>query len=95
VKNIDSKSTEQSLPKNATDVVKTKNTVSDCELIAKKHIRQEYPLTKWSKRQMAAKIRTERDRKFENIKMINENITRAAEVIKVHNMCPLYDLYCD
>jgi len=90
VKNIDSKSTEQSLSTNVTAVIKTNNTVSDCVLLAKKHIRHEYPLTKWSKRQRAAKIRTERDSKFENIKRINEKITLGAEVIKVHNMCALY-----
>lgn len=84
VKNIDSKLTEQSLPKNVTDVVKTNKTVSDRELLAKKRVRQEYPLTKWSKREMAAKIRTERNRKFENIKMTNDKITRGAEVIKVY-----------
>lgn len=98
VKNIDSKLTEQSLPKNVTDDVKTNSTVSDSVLLAKKHIRHEYPLTKWSKRQMAAKIRTERDSKFENIKRINEKITRGAEVIKVHIICVHYmiaDLYCD
>jgi len=58
--------------------------VSDCELLAKKRVRHDYPLTKWSKRERAAKIRTERDRKFENIKRINEKIPRGAEVIKVH-----------
>lgn len=84
VKNIDSKLTEQSLPKNITDVVKTNKTVSDRELLAKKRVRKEYPLTKWSKREMAAKIRTERNRKFENIKMTNEKIKRGAEFIKVY-----------
>lgn len=93
VKNNDSKSTEQSLPNHITNVVETNKTVSDCESLPKNRVRHEYPLTKWSKREIAAKIRTERDRKFENIKRINEKITRGAEFIKVHNT--IAELYCD
>ncbi|XP_022175737.1 uncharacterized protein LOC111037460 [Myzus persicae] len=76
---INSKSTEQLSLKNVTNVVKSNKTVKDCESFAKK---LEYPLTKWSKREMAAKIRAERDRKFESIKKINEKITRGAEFLK-------------
>jgi len=74
---IDSKLTEQSLPKN-------------CEMSTKKRFEHEYPLTKWSKRKIAAKIRTELDTKFENIKRINKTITRGAEAIKVHFIAELY-----
>jgi len=83
VETINSKSTEQlqSLKNVTKNVIKTNKTVSGRESLTKK---LEYPLTKWSKREMAAKIRTERDRKFENIKMINEKIKRGAEVIKVY-----------
>ncbi|KAF0760701.1 Uncharacterized protein FWK35_00009336 [Aphis craccivora] len=82
VKTIDSKSTNQKLQKNITNDFKNKKTIGDCESFAKKHVRHEYPLTKWSKRERAAKIRMERDRKFENIKRFNETITLGAETIK-------------
>lgn len=81
---IDSKSADQKLQKKITDVFKNNETIGDCESVAKKHVRHEYPLTKWSKRKRTAKIRTERDRKFENIKRFNETITRGAETIKVY-----------
>jgi len=81
---VDSKSTDQKLQKKITDVFKNNETIGDCESVAKKHVRHEYPLTKWSKRERAAKIRTERNRQFENIKRFNETITRGAETIKVY-----------
>lgn len=93
VETNNSKSTENSSQKNVTyDVVNTNKTVSDCESFAKKRVQPEYPLTKWSKREIAAKNQTERDKKYENIKRINEKIKRGAEAIKVHNV--ISELYC-
>jgi len=84
VETINSKSTDEKLQNNITDVFKNNKMIGDCESVAKNHVWHEYPLTKWSKRERAAKIRTERDRKFENIKRFNETITRGAEIIKVY-----------
>jgi len=50
----------------------------------KKNIQHKYPLTERSKRERAAKIRMEKERKSEDIKHINETITRGAEVIRVY-----------
>lgn len=55
----------------------------DLKLTTKKNIEPKYPLTEWSKRKRAEKIRKERDWEFEQIKKTNDAITRGAEIIKV------------
>jgi len=93
VETIDSKPTDRTLQKNVIYVVNNNETIGDCELSTKKRIQHEYPLTKWSKRKRAAKINTERDRKFENIKRFNETITRGAEIIKVYSIAVYRGLF--
>lgn len=84
---IKSSSIEQSfLDKNHTvNDNKTDESVGGFELLTRKNVQAKYPLTERSKREKAAKIRVERERKSEQIKKINENITCGAEAIKVHN----------
>lgn len=88
----DSTLTEQPLLQTiVTDVFENnQSTVNGCNPSSKKSGQPEYPLTKWHKREIAAKIRKERDRKLENIKRINETITRGASAIKVHFIMVLY-----
>lgn len=68
-----------SLSENITDEI----ALSDLKLSTEKTVERKYPFTEKSKREMAAKIRTQREKEFDQIKKINETITHGAEVIKV------------
>lgn len=68
---------------NATNIIEYDK--ASGEFAIKKIIPSKYPLTEKSKRDRAAKVRMERERKSEQIKKINENITLGVEAIKVRN----------
>lgn len=82
---IKSNSTEQSfLEKNVTNFSSKNN--ESVALPLKENIQPKYPLTEKSKREKAIKDRMERERKSEQIKKNNENITRGITAIKVRNV---------
>lgn len=76
-----SDSNEKLLSENSTININNNNIGNDLKVSIKKSIK--YPLTERSKRVMAAKIRTERERKTEQINKINKTITFNAQIIKV------------
>lgn len=75
-------STERSI--GLEDSLKNIKTDDDFKISSKKNNHRKFPLTEWSKREMAVRIRIEREKKLEQTKKFNQMITRGAEVIRVY-----------
>lgn len=78
---IDHGSTDRSL--GLEDSLVNIKTDDNLKISSKKNNHSKFPMTEWSKREMTARIRIEREKKLEQTKIFNQKIIRGAEVIKV------------